>query len=882
MEKTRQSVKLMPCRTRALCETICAKKTWGGPQDRSGADHHMSEDKDKAELAGVRVLVVDDDEAIRLLTHRILASRGCAVESAINGRDALQTLLRHNFDLAVVDLRMQEMDGVTFIQESRNIWPWLGFIVLTGYADDVSNAQMASMGITRIMEKPVRPGALTAAVAEEVVQRRRKMGEQPEVYEQHQRQMRILSQLGETAFSASTLVEALRDLSDGLGDLLSCDLTGLLGVAKDEQIVAMSLQTPVSAAFLKCAEDEIVKRYEALGGRGLNRSDLRIQIEGALPAPEGPSTPGRMLTIPILSGSDIQGMLLLASASSAAMQNVDVSFLYHVANVLSSILATVNRMRQLAVRDGLTGLYNRAQLEEEMERAWLLARRHSYDMGVAIMDIDHFKALNDTHGHLAGDRVLKEFADLLRGVARTTDIVGRYGGDEFVIILPQTDAPACLSIGNRIIQAVESHLFCPDTLRIKFTASVGIATSRAVRPTDRASEVLRLADMALYSAKNEGRNRVRVWTPERIASAEATAPLAGPEQAGAARGRILVVDDDPQVLDLLTQRLRLQGFQVQPEASAAEALRRLEEKSSRFDVVITDLNMPEHGGLSLLEAIRTRDSMIVAIVLTGFGTKENAIGSLRHGAFDFIEKPVTGEALIASVEKAMDHRRLRTENERYRLRLEEMVRQKSTALVEALEQLKGAHSFTLQAMAGLLDAREHATGQHSVRVRDITIAVGRTLGMPQKDLDILGQAALLHDIGKIAVPDAILLKPGALNEEEWRVMRQHPEVGYNVLRASPHLAPVAEIVYSHQERFDGSGYPRGLRGSQICMGARIFAVVDAYDAMRSHRPYRKAMSPPEALEEIRRGSGKLFDPAVVDVLCRCQAELEHIGGWISS
>lgn len=843
----------------------------------------MSLNKDQAGLDGVRVLVVDDDEAIRLLTHRILASHGCAVESAVNGREALQTLLRQNFDVAVVDLRMQEMDGATFIQEARNIWPWLGFIILTGYADDVSVAQMAAMGISRIMEKPVRPAALATAVSEEVAQLRRQMGEKSGAYSQHQRQMRILSQLGETAFSAGTLVDALRDLSDGLGDLLSCDLTGLLGVAKEEQIVAMSLQTPVSPKFLKRAEEEIVKRYQALGGRGLNRADLRIQVEGMVPAPDGPSEPGRMLTIPILSGSDIQGILLLASASATGMENVDVTFLYHVANVLSSVLAAVNRMRQLAVRDGMTGLYNRAQLEEEMERAWLLARRHGYDMGVAIMDIDHFKVLNDTHGHLAGDQILKEFAELLRTVARSTDIVGRYGGDEFVVVLPQTDAAACLAIGNRIVKAVEKHTFCTETLRIKVTVSVGIATSRTVRPTDRASEVLRLADSALYSAKNEGRNRVRVWTSDRGTSDEILPFLAVSEDAAASdRGRILVVDDDPEIAQLLKKCLQVQNYSVEAETSAADALRRLDAKPDRFDLVITDLNMPECGGIELLGALRARDSRMIAIVMTGFGTKENAIESLRRGAFDFIEKPVVAPALLASVEKAMEHRRLQIENERYRLRLEEMVREKSAALIEALEQLKGAHNFTLQAMAGLLDAREHATGQHSVRVRDIAISLGRMLGLPQKDLDVLAQAALLHDIGKIAVPDAILLKPGALNEEEWRIMRQHPEVGYNVLRASPHLAPVAEIVYSHQERYDGSGYPRGLRGSQICRGARIFAVVDAYDAMRSHRPYRKAMAPEESLEEIRRGKGKLFDPEVVDALCRSQAEVERIGAWISS
>ena len=841
----------------------------------------MSSGKTEEGLVGARILVVDDDEAIRLLTHRILAADGCAVETAANGREALQALLRHDFDLVIVDLRMQEMDGLTFIQEARNIWPWLGFIILTGYADDVSTGQVAAMGITRVLEKPVMPRALTQAVTEEIRDHRQKVGKLSAAFEQHQRQLRILGQLGETAFAAGTLVEALRDLSEGLGELLSCDVTGLLGVTKDEQIVAISLQTPVSEAFLKRAEEEIVSRYEALGGRRLSRAHLRVQIEGLMPDPSGAAAPGRMLTIPILSGSEIQGMFLLASASETGVQNVDVSFLYHVANVLSSILAAMNRMRQLAVRDGLTGLYNRAQLEEEMERAWLLARRHGYDMGVAIMDIDHFKTLNDTHGHMAGDQVLKEFADLIRRVARTTDIAGRYGGDEFVVVLPQTDISAGLTVGNRILKAVENHIFCADSLRLRLTVSVGLATSQSIQPTDRASEMLRLADTSLYAAKREGRNRVRLWSAEAPA-ADGVPPPSSAQQTPPVRGRVLVVDDDADLADMLVRVLQEHGYAAQAERSAEAALRRIEESAIRFDVAITDLNLPGGDGFDLLEDLQARDSLLMRIVLTGYATKENAIACLRHGAFEFIEKPIAIEEVLAVVEKALDHKRLRAENERYRLRLEEMVRQKSSALVEALEQLKDAHNFTLQALAGLLDAREHATGQHSLRVRDLSVALGRTMGLASKDLEILAQAALLHDIGKIAVPDQILLKPGTLNEEEWRVMRTHPEVGYNILRSSPHLGPVAEIVRSHQERFDGSGYPRGLRGEAICLGARVFAAVDAYDAMRSHRPYRRAMEPQQALEELRRASGSLYDPAVVQALIRCQGELETVGKWPSA
>ena len=208
-----------------------------------------------------------------------------------------------------------------------------------------------------------------------------------------------------------------------------------------------------------------------------------------------------------------------------------------------------------------------------------------------------------------------------------------------------------------------------------------------------------------------------------------------------------------------------------------------------------------------------------------------------------------------------------------------MVRQKSATLMEALEQLKESHDFTLQALAGLLDVREHNTGKHSVRVRELSLVLGRAMGLPAKDIETLSYGALLHDIGKIAVPDSVLLKPGPLTAEEWTLMKAHPEVGHRILVANRYLKDVAELVYAHQERYDGKGYPRGLKGDEICLGARVFAVIDAYDAMRSNRPYRLSMSPDEAVRELRSGVGSHFDPGVVEVFLRHLNEMEAVGDW---
>jgi diguanylate cyclase (GGDEF)-like protein len=702
-------------------------------------------------------------------------------------------------------------------------------------------------------------------------------------FEQHQRQLRILGHLGEAALASRTFVEALRSLSDGLGDLLSCDLVGLLGFDEGQKIVVLNVHKKVAESFVKSAEKEIISRYEMLSGRSLSVSDLRVQVEGVPCLPTGVAQPGRMLTIPLLVANEVQGLLLMASSERDAFGPADVSFVYHITNLLSSVLSAVIRIRQLAVHDSLTGLYNRVHLEEQLDRAWMLARRHGHAMAVAIMDIDHFKEINDTHGHLEGDRLLREFAEILSKVARTSDIVARYGGDEFVVVLPQTELPAGLGLGDRISSAVHDHVFCSDTAKLRVTVSVGIATSRDIEVSASATEMLRLADMALYAAKRDGRDRVQLWSSMQSVQSRA----AGDDAAdpGAARtgtpskGRVLVVDDDPAVVALLGMVLRSHGIEVDSETSSEAAMQRLEHSVGVYDILLTDLQMPDGGGLEILDMIQETDRMLLSIVLTGYATKESAVASLRRGAFEFIEKPVMREELLAVVDRALDHRRLRKENERYRLRLEEMVQQKSAALVAALDQVKTSYDFTLQVLAGLLDAREHATGQHSLRVCELAMVMGVALDMTPEGLNKLRQGALLHDIGKIAVPDAILLKSGPLTDEEWQVMKTHPEVGYTILKISPYLIDVAELIYSHQERFDGTGYPRGLRGEAIPLGARVFAVVDAYDAMRSLRPYRSPMSSARAGEEIRRCSGTQFDPVVVDAFVRCQAELERVGNW---
>ncbi len=833
-------------------------------------------------LKNVRVLVLDDEEPIRHLLQTLLSRYGCIVETADDGREGLRILLQKDFDVVVVDLRMRDMGGSSFLEQARSVWPWLGIVVLTGHADADSVAHARRYGVTRILTKPMNAQELLRNILEEAVEKK----ELVEMSASHsldriQAQLTLLRSFSESALSAENLDQALRTLSTGLGNLLPCAAAGILNLEGEEPVLHLHALTPVAHEFLRDAESEMMRRYEALSGRPPPRAGLRVIFDPTNLDPAGPQQVGSSFSVPIISRGEVRGMLTLAAISDDAYSSRDASFLYHAANQLSTVLMALARMRELSVRDTLTGLYNRRGLEEEYQRTWLMSRRYNWPVGIAVLDVDQFKSVNDTHGHIVGDQILREFAKLVQQVARESDITGRYGGDEMVVVLAQAGTADCIAFGERLLHAMRQHVFCVEQgLALKLTTSIGVSSSLNAPPDLGSETLLAQADQALYMAKKQGRDRVCVF--QAVAPADTGLPLAAaPPLADPARmrGRVLVVDDEPMIGSLLTRVLKKHAYEVQVETTAAAAVAAIQEKPGHFDVVLTDLNLPEKSGLDLLDELRSIDEGMIKIVITGHATLDNAVLSLRRGAYDFIEKPVMPDALMAIVDRALEYRRLKRENIRYQNHLEEMVREKSAALREALNQIKASYDFTLEAMAALLDARERSTAHHSTRVRDLSVIMAREMGLSVNEIDDIARGALLHDIGKMCIPDSILLKPGALTDDEREEMKKHPEVGYRLLSRSPHMERVAEIVRSHHERFDGAGYPRRLKGAEICLGARIFAVIDAYDAMRSDRIYRRAMSREEALREIERHSGTQFDPAIVEVFKNNLLAIETTGKW---
>lgn len=341
---------------------------------------------------------------------------------------------------------------------------------------------------------------------------------------------------------------------------------------------------------------------------------------------------------------------------------------------------------------------------------------------------------------------------------------------------------------------------------------------------------------------------------------------ANDEQPSAVRASVLVVDDDPAVRDVLCALLSAEGYDPASVEGAEQAVTAVD--SGSFELVLSDMRMPEHDGLWLLDALQARHPDVAVVMLTGFGDTETAVECLRRGATDYLLKPPSVVNLVRAVERGLARRRSSLERQRYQRELEARVKEKTAELSRALKDVGQAYEATLSALVAALDAREHETSDHSQRVVRFTLAIATQLGLEGEELDEVGRGALLHDIGKIGVSDSILLKPGPLTPAEWTEMRRHPEIGYRILSSVPFLGQAAEIVLSHQERWDGRGYPHGLAGEQIPLGARIFAVADTLDAIVSDRPYRRGASFAEARAEIRRCAGTQFDPQVVEAFER--------------
>ena len=375
----------------------------------------------------------------------------------------------------------------------------------------------------------------------------------------------------------------------------------------------------------------------------------------------------------------------------------------------------------LATIDQLTGVLNRQAVLAELEKEITRAARYGHQLSVVMVDIDHFKRLNDSHGHAAGDVMLREIADVLRTNIRTVDMVGRYGGEEFLIVLPETDVDAAASLAEKLRRMVGRHeIRVEDGFRTTATLSAGVAGGFGGHLE--ADALVRDADNAMYSAKALGRDQVYVF-------------------------------------------------------------HELEDN-----------------------------------------------GLVRRAAI---------------APSARNH---------------------------AIEVGRAAFGAATESLTAALDARPGWAGKPSTMIAGAAVELALGLGLPESEIERIRVASLLHDLGKLAIPEEILTKPGELNDPEWRIVSEHPKIGQVILEQAGALRDAATIVLHHHEWFDGRGYPHGLAGEEIPVGARIVAIADAYEAMVAGRPYREAISHEAAIQELRRHGGMQFDPHLVEAFAELFAE----------
>jgi len=337
----------------------------------------------------------------------------------------------------------------------------------------------------------------------------------------------------------------------------------------------------------------------------------------------------------------------------------------------------------------------------------------------------------------------------------------------------------------------------------------------------------------------------------------------------AIRSRILIVDDEREITEILAD-LFCSDHDCETAGSAEDALARLSD--CEFPLVISDITMPGMSGLEMIPHIKELAPNTVVVMISGMQTVESAIEALRLGAFDYLMKPFDLRQVEAVVKRALEHRELILAKQRYENQLAELVEQRTAELDRALDSLEDAYRSTLKALTTALETRDSETHGHSERVVSYSLRLGSEYGLGRGEMKALEFGSLLHDIGKIGVPDAILRKPAKLTDEEWVRMREHPSHGQQILRGIEFLEGASHVVAQHHEKWDGSGYPLGLRGEDIDICARIFSVADAFDAITSDRVYRRGKSYEAAARELEDWAGTQFDAQVVAAFHRVPKE----------
>jgi putative nucleotidyltransferase with HDIG domain len=330
--------------------------------------------------------------------------------------------------------------------------------------------------------------------------------------------------------------------------------------------------------------------------------------------------------------------------------------------------------------------------------------------------------------------------------------------------------------------------------------------------------------------------------------------------------KILIVDDEEMIRSTLARRLAREEYSCVTAPNGREALNYFCKDD--FSLVISDLKMPEMDGMEFLKKVKALNPKMPVIILTGYAEVDVAVDAVRLGTNDFIMKPVNLDLVLLSVRNALEKKRLEDELETYYQNLERLVKERTEKLQQAYLTVKKAHLESVKVLIEAIDAKDPYTRGHSDRVRRMSLEIAKLLGFTEGRMENLEYGALLHDIGKIGIKDGVLQKEGPLSSDEYHYIQEHPLIGVKIIEGIEFFNDKIPMIRHHHEHFDGTGYPDGLAGEAIPLEARIIAVADAFDAMFSLRPHRKAMTIEDVLFELKQCENKQFDPLIINIFLR--------------
>jgi diguanylate cyclase (GGDEF)-like protein len=602
------------------------------------------------------------------------------------------------------------------------------------------------------------------------------------------------------------------------------------------------------AEVARTGRSQVVQPYDA---------EPPVVLRGVAPLRSGVAVPIGVRE----DGQPPRGVVLAAYHGDRWIEGADVELLEafaELAGIAERNAADHAAAQRAAALDALTGCLNHGAFQDRLREEIGRAEREGAELAVALLDLDAFKATNDRHGHLAGDAVLRDVAEALRASVRVYDQVGRYGGDEFALLLPAIDEATAAAVVERARDAV-AGVRAPDGTPVG--ASAGLALWR---PGEPAASLIDRADHELLDAK---RSRP---SPPHGPRARAHAEGVGEERERRRLARLAAAGGlATRLARLLDQRAIAETAMVELGVALGYdrcvLLRRGEDDT---------LSLVAAAGPAAEDVVGHGPAVAAAHAVQGTDAVRRAMAERRPalvsgpgeaGTELAVPVHVGAELWGALALQAGPGARFDDHDAQVAQSVADHV---GTALrtAERYEALEATHVATAAALSAALEARDAAGGGDALAVADLAEAVGRRLGLPGEALPDLRLGALLRTAGRVAVPDGVLAKRGPLSEEERALVRAQPVAGERLLADVPELAGLRALVRHAHERWDGSGYPDGLRGEAIPTGARVVAAAGAYAAMRRDRPYRPALDPAAAREQLRRGAGTQFDPRVIEAL----------------